>query len=131
MGARHVAIDYEMKKISAGLLPVHPSVPSLFESGPSSSPCRVAESSHTSATHRFWFTPLYPDRPRFVRDDSGVLIQKPVEVQLQSEEESLRHGERIGGALLNQRPRALRRRLRSSLQPTPSQNIPDCEMTSE
>lgn len=98
MGARHVAIDYEMKQISAGLFPLHPSVPSLFDSGPSSSPCRAGEPGPTSATHRFWFTPLYPDRPRFVRDDTGVLIQKPVEVQLQSEEEFLRHGERIGGA---------------------------------
>jgi hypothetical protein len=99
MGARHVAIDYEMKKISAGLLPVHPSVPSLFESGRSGSPCRILrESGPSSATHRFWFTPLYPDRPRFLRDDAGVLIQKPVEVQLQSEEEFLDRGERVGGA---------------------------------
>src|SRR5206468_11978106 len=94
----HVAIDFEMKQISAGLFPVHPSVPSLFESNQSGSPCRANEYGSTSATHRFWFTPLYPDRPRFLRDDTGVLIEKPVDVQLQSEEEFLRAGERIGGA---------------------------------
>jgi len=99
MGARHVAIDYEMKKISAGLFSVHPSVPSLFEGDRSETPCRASEySGPSSATHRFWFTPLYPGRPRFSRDDTGVLIEKPVQVQLQSEEEFLRRGERVGGA---------------------------------
>lgn len=98
MGVRHVAIDYEMKRISAGLVTVHSSVPSIFDSRQSSGPCQASESGPTSATHRFWFTPQYPDRPRYVRDDTGVLIQKPVEVQLQSEEEFLRRGERVGGA---------------------------------
>lgn len=97
MGARHVAIDYEMKKIAAGLFTV-PSAPSLFDGGRSGGPCRAVGSDGYGGTHRFWFTPLYPGRPRFQRDDTGVMIEKPVEVQVQSEEEFLQQGERVGGA---------------------------------
>jgi hypothetical protein len=100
MGQRHVRIDYELKKVSAGLMDLSPSIPAMFESSRESAPCRTNMDARApaSATHRFWFTPLYPEKPRFLQDDTGVFIDKPVKVQLQSEEEFLRDGRRVGSA---------------------------------
>lgn len=100
MGARHVAIDYELKKIAAGLFSLEPRVPSVFETARSAAaPCQAGHENGgpQSATHRFWFTPRYPDsRPRFVDDGAhGVWIRNPILVQVQSEEEFLQSGQRI------------------------------------
>ena len=51
------------------------------------------------AAHRFWFYPLYPPSPRFMEEESMVLILKPVGVQLMTEQEFLdRTGKRTGAA---------------------------------
>lgn len=104
MGIRHVAIDYELKKVSAGLDPLSSGISSIYEtSRQEAAPCQAghgaAKAEPRNVTHRFWFTPMYPvDRPRFLQDDRGILIRKPINVQLQSEEEFLSNGRRVGGA---------------------------------
>lgn len=97
MGVRHVEIDYELKKVSAGLQIVSSAIPSMYQA---TVPCGAQDASTgpKSSTHRFWFTPRYPDRPRFIQDEEGFWIEKPIQVQLQSEEEFLQDGRRVGGA---------------------------------
>jgi hypothetical protein len=102
MGARHVAIDYELKKIAAGLFPLEPRMPSVFEAARSAAaPCQAGheKGAPQSATHRFWFTARYPNtRPRFVDDGAnGVWIRSPIQVQVQTEEEFLQAGQRVSG----------------------------------
>ena len=86
MSLLHVEADYELKKVGAGFSRM-PGVASSFEQR-KISPCDG--SGAYSASHRNWFTPLYPERPRFFEDDNAVWIHKPVMVQLQTEEEFLR-----------------------------------------
>jgi hypothetical protein len=98
MGARHVAIDYEMKKLAAGLLAVSPRVQSVYELGRRrTTPCETnSTAAPNSSTHRFWFTPLYPpERPRFVEDGRVIWVRHPIQVQVQCEEELLSNGRRV------------------------------------
>lgn len=97
MAARHVAIDYELKKVSAGILSFA-GVPSQWEMTRSASPlCEGPMDKEMEAVHRFWFYPLYPPSPRFMEEEGMVLILKPVGVQLLTEQEFLdRTGKRTG-----------------------------------
>ncbi|MCX6630244.1 MAG: hypothetical protein NTW28_21710, partial [Candidatus Solibacter sp.] len=101
MGDRHVEIDYELKRVGAGLKNLGPTVTSLYEMTRAESiPCQGGEqpAAPHSATHRFWFTPLYPTRkPRFLQDGGAIWIEEPIHVQVQSEEEFLDNGKRVGG----------------------------------
>ena len=102
MGDRHVEIDYELKRVGAGLKNLGPTVTSLYEMTRAESiPCQGGETpvAQHSSTHRFWFTPLYPNRkPRFLQDGGAIWIEEPIHVQVQSEEEFLDNGKRVGGA---------------------------------
>jgi hypothetical protein len=97
MAARHVAIDYELKKVSAGILALE-GVPSLWEMTHLASPlCEgpLDKEEEVETTHRFWFYPLYPPSPRFQQEQGIVLILRPVGVQLLTEQEFLnRAGQR-------------------------------------
>lgn len=99
MGVRHLAVDYDLKKISAGLLRLA-GVESTYDFRRGDSHCRQEAIGAANSVHRFWFTPLYPSAggPRFVQDAAGVGIQHPIGVQLMSEEEFLRDGRRVGAA---------------------------------
>jgi hypothetical protein len=101
MAARHVNIDYELKKAAAGIL-VDGTVrlPSLFElKRVANAICASGEEvgQDRSEAHRYWFYPWLVPSPRFVREEDGVLIQKPVGVQVLTEKEFLdRTGQRLG-----------------------------------
>lgn len=98
MAARMVAIDYELKKVSAGLLKVG-RVPSLWDLRETDALC--AGTGHERATEmstRFWFQPRIPPRPRFLADQDTVLILKPVEAQLLTERQFLDNKARVTGA---------------------------------
>lgn len=99
MGVRHLAVDYELKKVSAGLVKLA-NVRSTFETGMTGGHhCQGETAKPTSSVHRFWFTPLYSkDGTRFLQDARGIGIRHPVGVQLMSEEEFLNDGRRVGGA---------------------------------
>ena len=102
MGARFVSVDYELKKVSVGTLSLKDGLPSLHEMQKASSPlCSGGEDKvlNRETVHRFWFFPLYPERPRFFRSEGTVWIERPVGVQLLTEQEFLdRTGQRIGAA---------------------------------
>jgi hypothetical protein len=102
MAARHVALDHELKRVSAGLAALEENIPSLYELLRSAAPpcARVSnEAQRTEVAHRFWFFPRYPSSPRFLADAGLVLILRPVEVQLLSEQEFFsRPGQRTGAA---------------------------------
>jgi hypothetical protein len=92
MAARHVAIDYELKKASLGLTVLKPGMPSLMDGAGRISDCAAAAALPNGATetvHRFWFCPKVPDAPRFVRDAETIRIAKPVGAQVLTEEEFL------------------------------------------
>lgn len=98
MAYRHVGIDYELKKISSGLM-VLDRVPSVWGMIREASPiCQQGRESQIDATHRFFFYPRYPEAPRFKQDKNGVIILRPVGVQLLTEREFLdQRGERTHG----------------------------------
>jgi len=102
MAARHVAIDYHLKKVSAGFDSLGSTVVGVYETVRREEvPCSNdgRSSRQTRTTHRFWFAPRYPSQgPRFVQDDRGVLIANPIGVQLLTEEEFFERGERTGSA---------------------------------
>lgn len=102
MAHRFVTLDYELKKVSAGLLSLGQTVPSLYEMNRSRRPlCGGSANSkmHLEMIHRFWFAPLYSPSPRFVQEEAAVLILKPVGVQLMTEQEFMtRKGQRTGSA---------------------------------
>jgi hypothetical protein len=102
MGARHVALDYELKKVSAGLLSIGKDIPGIFEMMRSARPLcdgSPGKEDKKEMTHRFWFYPLYPEHPRFMDDGAVTLVLKPVEVQLLTEQEVLdKRGARKGAA---------------------------------
>lgn len=101
MAARHVALDYELKKVSAGIVALGHGVTSLYELRRDTAPLCAAQQEHETAqtiTHRFWFFPRYPPAPRFVQDAETVLILRPVEVQLLTEREFLDQAGRRQGA---------------------------------
>jgi hypothetical protein len=99
MAARHITIDYELKKVSAGLLSFA-GVLSQWEMTRAASPlCEGSSEKQQETTHRFWFYSLYPASPRFVEEEDIVLIVQPVRVQLLTEREFLdRTGQRTGAA---------------------------------
>jgi hypothetical protein len=110
MAARHVAIDYELKKVSAGILSLSDDVPSLHELTRSAvSLCNGPEGAEqqVEAVHRFWFAARYPSPPRFTRDDGAVLILQPVEVQLLTERAFLNQ-EGLQGSSMSASPLAER-----------------------
>ena len=102
MAQRHVAIDYELKRISAGLVSLGHDVPSLYDLNRSPEPLcgdTAQPEQRTEMTHRFWFYPRYPEPPRFLVEGRTVLILKPVEVQLLTEQEFRdQTGQRTGAA---------------------------------
>jgi hypothetical protein len=100
MAARHVLVDFELKKVSAGLLLLAQGVPSLHELDMATfSPCAGSGTATIEAVHRFWFAARYPEVPRFLAQDGIVLITKPVGVQLLTEQEFLdRAGRRTDAA---------------------------------
>jgi hypothetical protein len=102
MAARHVTLDYELKKVSAGLVALGEGMPSLYELARAATPlCEGAldKEQGTEMIHRFWFYPLYPAPPRFVQDEGIILIRQPVDVQLLTEREFFdRTGRRTGAA---------------------------------
>lgn len=91
MAARHVAVDYEMKKASLGLIALKPGMPSLIEYEDAVADCASAAHAkeETQTAHRFWFCPKVADAPRFARDGEAIWIQKPVSVQVLTEQEFL------------------------------------------
>jgi hypothetical protein len=102
MAARHVALDYELKRVSSGLVALGDGITSLYELTRSAiPPCAGLphQEQRTAVTHRFWFYPRYPSPPRFLADEGMVLILKPVEVQLLTEQAFLdKTGRRTGAA---------------------------------
>lgn len=101
MAARQVSIDYELKKAAAGI-PVEGTklLPSMFElKREADALCsRTSDSGQNiEEAHRYWFYPLLPSPPRFVREEHGACIRKPVGVQVLTEKEFLdRTGKRTG-----------------------------------
>jgi len=92
MAARHVAIDYEMKKASLGLVVLRPGMPTLLDSSDRVSDCAATAAPPkgvTETAHRFWFCPKVPDAPRFVRDGEAIWIQRPVGARVLTEQEFL------------------------------------------
>lgn len=104
MGERHLQIDYDMKKAAAGLTGVAPSslaAGSVFDYGRAGA--GVCEPDNpsvpTSSVNRFWYCTRYPvEKPRYLEEGTVVYIQHPVNVQLQTEQEFLRGGIRVGAA---------------------------------
>lgn len=92
MAARFVTIDYEMKRVSAGIVSLRRDLRSLYELHRLQAPfCegerggrRVIES-----THRFWFCAKVPDSPRYWENERVIWIRKPVQVQLLTERQYL------------------------------------------
>jgi len=90
MAARHVAIDYELKKASLGLTVLKPGMPSLLDNSTRQVDCSSSQrEGPTHSAHRFWFCPRVADAPRFVRDGEAIWIHKPVGAQVLTEEEFL------------------------------------------
>jgi hypothetical protein len=103
MAARHVAIDYALKKVSAGIMALTHDVTSLYALHRAANPlCGDRQGQHTAQPiiHRFWFYPRYPPTPRFMQEAHLVLILRPVEVQLLTEREFLSQtGQRQGSTV--------------------------------
>lgn len=101
MAARQVAIDYEMKRASLGLIVLKAGMPTVWSGGDGVSECAANAPRTMGATqtvHRFWFCPKVPEAPRFVRDGDAIWIQKPVGVQVLTEQEFLdSNAHRVGG----------------------------------
>jgi hypothetical protein len=81
MAARFIAVDYELKKASLGLLVLKPGLPNLMENF--SDPVAVCATSSqeergSHKTHRFWFCPLLADAGRYMRHANAIAIHKPV-----------------------------------------------------
>jgi hypothetical protein len=101
MAARFVDLDYELKKVAAGLLSVSDVISSVYSLRRDAlSWCAETRepADKTAMTHRFWFCPRLSPGPRYLADDLGMWIQSPVQVQVLTEEEFLQHGRRVGAA---------------------------------
>ncbi len=98
MAARHVRLDYELKRAGAGIPGADGKIlPSTFDIAQGSGPCAFNTNRVVNMAHRYWFYPKTPPRPRFERDHQTVSIVRPVGVQLLTEQEFLnRRGERTG-----------------------------------
>lgn len=103
MAARHVALDYELKRAGAGIQGEDGQLlPSLFELENRDGPCAGERSRSVSMTHRFWYYPSTPGSRRFERDSQTISITHPVGVQLLTEQEFLNtRGERTGATEAN------------------------------
>ena len=101
MALRHVTVDYELKKASLGLTVLKAGLPALFEtvSDPVSVCADTGKSNdETKQVFRFWFCPLVAESPRFSQEGSAMWIEKPVGVQVLTEEEFLdQRAHRTGG----------------------------------
>jgi hypothetical protein len=89
MAARHVRVDYDLKWATAGIREAAPTIPSLFtlernqlELG--ENPDEGEQS--VESVHRFWFYPAYDPPPRFLSDEGACLIERPIAVQLMTEQ---------------------------------------------
>ncbi len=101
MAQRQVAIDYDLKKVSAGIMALSSDITGTYELLRTSSPvCSGDSTRQMESVHRFWFCARYPDAaPRFAEEDGVILIVNPVSVQLLTEQEFLdRTGRRSGSA---------------------------------
>ncbi|MBI4524880.1 MAG: hypothetical protein HY695_13840 [Deltaproteobacteria bacterium] len=90
MAARHVSLDLELKKVSAGILSFGNGIPSLWDLNRSSTGLctgSLEKEQFLETAHRFWFYPLYLLPPRFLEESGMVVILKPIEVQLLTEQE--------------------------------------------
>jgi hypothetical protein len=98
MAARHVSLDYELKRVGAGIQGADGKIlPSAFELENQGGPCASSGEHSISIAHRYWFFPKTPERPRFERDRQTATILRPIGVQLLTEQEFLnRRGERTG-----------------------------------
>ena len=98
MAARHVSLDYELKRVGAGIQGADGKIlPSAFELENRNGPCVSGGDRAVSMAHRYWFFPKTPERPRFERDRQTASILRPIGVQLLTEQEFLnRRGERSG-----------------------------------
>jgi hypothetical protein len=98
---RFVSLDYELKRAGSGIRnPGEPKIlPSSIELSDEVAACGDKRDFQFSMTHRYWFYPKTPARPRYERDEQTVLILQPVGVQLLTEQEFLnRRGERVGSS---------------------------------
>lgn len=96
MAARHVALDYELKKVGASVVKV-PGIRSTFELLQSAAVCDSAREQTQSIAHRYWFYPLLPASPRYERSEGVVRILAPTGVQLLTERQFLdSRGQRTG-----------------------------------
>jgi hypothetical protein len=89
MTARMVALDYQLKKVSGGLLRLA-NVPGLYELRRATHGLcddERAADRKAEVRLRFWFYPLSPERPRFREDRGIVLIVRPVGAQLLTEQQ--------------------------------------------
>jgi hypothetical protein len=86
MARRHVALDYELKRAGAGLV-VLGAVRSSFDIQEHQKPlCEYKGERATSVTSRYWFCTKYPvEKIRYAASPSGVTIEHPVGVQVQTE----------------------------------------------
>lgn len=98
MAARHVALDYELKRVGAGIQGEDGKIlPSAFELENQGGPCVSTGDHSISMAHRYWFFPQTPERPRFERDQQTATVLRPVGVQLLTEQEFLdKRGQRTG-----------------------------------
>lgn len=92
MGARFVAVDYELKKAAAGLVSLGKDIPSVSDLARRdvdlcglSGPPEAQEAQEVS--HRLWFCANYPPAQRFLREETCVFIVRPVGVQVLTEQE--------------------------------------------
>ena len=103
MGGRHLAVDYELKRVAAGLTRLPQKgieVRSVFELALADKPvCETSDGpGRSEVTHRFWFCSLMDTQsPRFEHFGAGALVRHAVNVQVLSEEEFLARGKRTGG----------------------------------
>ncbi len=101
MAQRQVAIDYDLKKVSAGIMALSSDITGTYDLMRAASPvCSGASAQQTETTHRFWFCARYPDAaPRFAEEEGVILIVNPIGVQLLTEQEFFdRTGHRSGSA---------------------------------
>jgi hypothetical protein len=98
MASRHVALDYELKRVGAALVAL-PGVSTAFDAQRrGTAACGKASSEPTEVTSRFWFCSKYfTDGPRYSTSSEGLTIDHPIGVQVQTER-MLQNGGRGSGA---------------------------------
>jgi hypothetical protein len=98
MAARHVDLDYELKRAGAGIQGADGKIlPSAFDLENGDGPCASTGKKAVDMAHRYWYFPRTPEHPRFQRDGQTTSILRPIGVQLLTEQEFLNsRGERTG-----------------------------------